>query len=132
MPAFVAPDDFQPDFAKSGGLIAAIAQDWQSQEILMLAWMDQAAWQATLNTGEAHYFSRSRNKLWHKGESSGHVQKVKAIRLDCDKDAIVLLIEQIGGAACHTGHCSCFYRQLDSLGQGLCSPLIFDPQTVYN
>ena len=84
---FIPPPDFTPDFSKAGGLVAAVAQDAASGEVLMLAWMDRTAWEATLATGEAHYFSRSRRRLWHKGESSGHVQKVKAVRLDCDADA---------------------------------------------
>ena len=89
---FQAPSDFVPDFSKSGGLIAAVAQDAATGEVLMLAWMNREAWDATLATGEAHYWSRSRQKLWHKGESSGNVQIVKAIRLDCDSDAVVLEI----------------------------------------
>ena len=89
---FNAPADFAPDFAKAGGLIAAVAQDAATGEVLMLAWMNEEAWKATLATGEAHYWSRSRQSLWHKGESSGMVQKVKAIRLDCDSDAVVMEI----------------------------------------
>ncbi len=130
---FEAPKDFTPDFSKSGGLIAAIAQDAESGEILMLAWMNEDAWNATLATGEAHYWSRSRQKLWHKGESSGNVQKVLAIRLDCDSDAVILEIKQIGGAACHTGRESCFYRRIvpGSSSVELCSPQVFDPAEVY-
>ena len=93
--------DFKPDFSK--GLIPAIAQDSKDGEVLMLAYINEEAWNRPLETGEAHYWSRSRQKLWHKGESSGNVQVVKAIRLDCDSDAVVLEIEQIGGADCHTG-----------------------------
>ncbi len=130
---FEAPRDFKPDFSRSGGLIAAIAQDAESGEILMLAWMNQDAWNATLATGEAHYWSRSRQKLWHKGESSGNVQKVLAIRLDCDSDAVILEIKQIGGAACHTGRESCFYRRIvpGSSSVELCSSQVFDPAEVY-
>lgn len=106
------PPDFCPDFAKGGGLVAAVAQDAATGEVLMLAWMDRAAWEATLKTGEAHYFSRSRQRLWHKGESSGHVQKVRAIRLDCDSDAVLLEVEQTGGTACHEGYRSCFFRRV--------------------
>ena len=87
---------FAPDFSKSGGLIAAVAQDAETLDVLMLAWMNPEAWEKTLETGEAHYYSRSRKCLWHKGGTSGRVQKVKSIRLDCDGDAVVLLIEQIG------------------------------------
>lgn len=130
---FYAPSDFTPDFSKSGGLVAAVAQDAATGEVLMLAWMNREAWEATLATGEAHYWSRSRQKLWHKGESSGNVQKVSAIRLDCDSDAVVLEIEQVGGSACHTGRKSCFYRRITP-GSGevsICSPQVFDPAEVY-
>lgn len=118
-----------PDF--SNGLLPAIAQDAASGEVLMLAWMNEEAWARTLATGEAHYWSRSRQKLWHKGESSGNVQYICAIRLDCDNDAILLIVRQEGGAACHTGHRSCFYRELQASGVCECSPQIFDPATVY-
>ena len=130
---FEAPKDFKPDFSKSGGLIAAIALDAESGEILMLAWMNEDAWNATLATGEAHYWSRSRQKLWHKGESSGNVQKVLGIRLDCDSDAVILEIRQIGEAACHTGRRSCFYRRIvpGSSAAEICSPQVFDPAEVY-
>ncbi len=126
---FNCPADFVPDFSK--GLIAAIAQDDVSNEILMLAWMDAQAWEKTLATGEAHYYSRSKKKLWHKGGTSGHVQKVKAISLDCDSDAVILRIEQIGEAACHKGYRSCFYRQLKDDNVSICSPYIFNPDEVY-
>lgn len=130
---FSPSPDFVPDFAKGGGLVAAVAQDAATGEVLMLAWMNEEAWKATLATGEAHYFSRSRGKLWRKGESSGHVQKVKAIRLDCDSDAVLLEIEQMGGAACHEGYRSCFFRRQtpDSDSPSLCSPRIFHPRDVY-
>ena len=130
---FQAPSDFTPDFSRVGGLIAAVAQDAVTGEVLMLAWMNREAWEATLSTGEAHYWSRSRQKLWHKGESSGNVQIVRAIRLDCDSDAVVLEIEQVGGAACHTGRSSCFYRRItpDSAEVSICCPQIFDPAEVY-
>ncbi len=97
----------------------------------MLAWMNEEAWQRTLHTGEVHYFSRSRNKLWHKGESSGHVQKIHSIRLDCDSDALVIRVNQIGGAACHTGYRSCFYRELREDGVHICDPMVFDPKEIY-
>ncbi len=130
---FQVPSDFTPDFSKAGGLIAAVAQDAATGEVLMLAWMNQEAWEATLATGEAHYWSRSRQKLWHKGESSGNVQVVKAIRLDCDSDAVVLEIEQVGGSACHTGRRSCFYRRIvpGVREVSVCSPQVFDPEEVY-
>ena len=120
-----------PDFAKGQGLIPAIVQEAHSKEVLMLAYMNQDAWQATLDTGEAHFYSRSRDKLWRKGESSGHRQKVKSVRLDCDRDTVLLLVEQIGGAACHKGYRSCFFNELCESGVRQCSPKIFDPQEVY-
>jgi phosphoribosyl-AMP cyclohydrolase len=95
------------------GLIPAIAQDAASGKVLMLAWMDRAALAATVATGEAVYYSRSRAKLWHKGEESGHTQKVREVRLDCDGDVVTLQIEQTGGIACHTGHERCFFRRLE-------------------
>ncbi|MDR2726508.1 MAG: phosphoribosyl-AMP cyclohydrolase [Deltaproteobacteria bacterium] len=124
------PIQFTPDFAKGGGLVAAIAQDHLSGDVLMLAWMNAEAWERTLATGEAHYYSRSRDELWHKGGVSGHVQKVRAIRLDCDADAVLLLIEQVG-AACHEGYRSCFFRELRDGAQSVCSARVFDPQEVY-
>jgi len=119
------------DFAKTGGLIPAIAQDAASGQVLMLAFINQQAWQKTLETGEAHYWSRSRQELWHKGGTSGHVQKIKAIYVDCDLDAVVYQVEQIGGAACHTGMRSCFHRRVE--GDALVSEgeRVFDPKEVY-
>ncbi len=125
------PLAFMPDFEKGGGLIAAVAQDAATGEVLMLAWMNREAWEKTLETGEAHYYSRSRRALWRKGESSGNVQKVKAVRLDCDSDAALLLIEQIGGAACHEGYRSCFSREWRDGATTRCSELVFDPKEVY-
>jgi 16S rRNA (cytidine1402-2'-O)-methyltransferase len=101
-----------PDFAKSGGLVPAIAQDWATGEVLMLAYMNEEAYLLTLETGYAHYFSRSRGKLWKKGETSGHLQEVVELRLDCDEDTVLLRIRQ-NGAACHTGNRSCFYRTVE-------------------
>ena len=122
----------KPDFDKCGGLVPVITQDADSQEVLMLAYMNEEAWDATLRTQEVHYYSRSRQTLWHKGATSGHVQKVRSIRLDCDLDTVLILAEQIGGAACHTGRRSCFYRQLGAQGEWFeCSPMIFDPKEVY-
>lgn len=100
---------FQPQFNKDG-LITAIAQDHKSKEVLMLAWMNEEALQKTIETGEAHYWSRSRQELWHKGATSGAIQIVKEIRIDCDQDALLLIIEQKGDGACHTNRPSCFYR----------------------
>jgi phosphoribosyl-AMP cyclohydrolase len=121
---------FKPDFKKME-LLPAIAQDAATGEVLMLAYMNEQAWNATLETGEAHYWSRSRQELWHKGGTSGHVQKVKSIRLDCDSDTVLLLIEQIGGVACHKGYRSCFYRELKDGQVRECSPVVFDPKEVY-
>ena len=121
----------KPDFAKGGGLLPAIAQDDATGEVLMLAYMNEESYRKTLETGEAHFWSRSRQSLWHKGGTSGHVQKVRAIRLDCDRDALVLLVEQIGGAACHTGFRSCFYRELKDGRVSECCPVVFDPKEVY-
>jgi phosphoribosyl-AMP cyclohydrolase len=108
-------------------LIPAIAQDWKTGEVLMLAYMNDEALAKTRETGKAHYYSRSRKKLWLKGESSGHFQLVKEIRIDCDQDAILLQIEQVGGA-CHTGYRSCFYRTIDGLIVG---EKVFSPEDVY-
>ncbi len=108
-------------------LIPAIAQDWRTGEVLMLAYMNDEAISKTRETGVAHYWSRSRKKLWLKGESSGHIQRVKEIRVDCDCDAILLIIEQEGGA-CHTGYRSCFYRTIDGKVVG---EKVFEPDDVY-
>lgn len=99
------------------GLVPAIAQDSQSGQVLMVAWMNREAFMETVASGRAVYYSRSRQRLWRKGEESGHVQKVRDIRLDCDGDVLLLSVEQIGGIACHTGREHCFYRQLDPTGQ---------------
>ncbi|HPN84269.1 MAG TPA: phosphoribosyl-AMP cyclohydrolase [Victivallales bacterium] len=120
----------EPDFKKSE-LIPAIAQDFSSNEILMLAYMNKEAWDLTVKTGVATYWSRSRNKLWKKGESSGNVQKVKEIFLDCDNDTILIKVEQIGGAACHEGYKSCFFRKYKNGKLEVCAKKIFDPDKVY-
>ncbi len=103
-----------PDFEKQNGLIPVITQDWKTGEVLMLAYMNKEAFEKTLETGKVHYWSRSRKKLWLKGEQSGHFQIVKEIYIDCDEDTLLIKIEQVGGSACHTGHRSCFYRRLNS------------------
>ena len=122
----------KPDFAKGGGLLPAIAQDDATGEVLMLAYMNEEAWNTTLRTGEVHYYSRSRNELWHKGATSGNTQAVRHIRLDCDRDAILLRVEQRGGAACHEGYTSCFFRELNADGEvSICSERRFDPKEVY-
>ena len=113
------------------GLVPAIAQDAESGRVLMVAWMDRDALKRTVDLGEAVYWSRSRKKLWHKGEESGHVQRVKEIRLDCDQDVILLQIEQQGGIACHTGRESCFFSRLEH-GQWVATdPVLKDPEEIY-
>lgn len=120
-----------PDFDKVGGLIPAIAQDAESGRILMMAYMNPEAFQKTLETGEVHYWSRSRQVLWHKGGTSGHVQKLKDIYLDCDGDAIVVIIEQVGKAACHTGHESCFHFHWNGKEFREEGEIVFNPEEVY-
>jgi len=121
----------QLDFKKTGGLVPAIAQDNETGEILMLAYMNELAWNKTVETGKAHYWSRSRQKLWLKGEESGHVQKVREIYLDCDLDTILLRVEQLGGAACHTGYQSCFYQRYSNGEIETVGERVFDPKEVY-
>jgi len=123
--------DIELKFDKAGGLLPVIAQDHATGEVLMLAYMNHQAWQKTLETGKAHYWSRSRNKLWLKGESSGHVQVVKEIRVDCDLDTVLLKVEQLGGAACHKGYRSCFFRRVDGQGLTVDGEQVFDPKEVY-
>jgi phosphoribosyl-AMP cyclohydrolase len=115
----------------SDGLVPAVAQDAASHKVLTLAWMNRDALERTAATLEAHYWSRSRGKLWRKGETSGHVQRVREIRLDCDSDAILLLVEQIGGIACHTGHERCFYLKLDNDAWHDVEPVLKDPKAIY-
>ncbi len=123
--------ELRPDFKKMNGLVPAIAQDADSGEVLMLAYMNEEAWEKTLETKEAHYYSRSRQTLWRKGGTSGHVQKIVDVRVDCDEDTVLLRVHQMGGAACHKGYRSCFYRMITDQGPAECSPLVFDPQEVY-
>jgi len=113
------------------GLVAAVAQDAGSGKVLTLAWMNRDALARTAQTGEAHYWSRSRGKLWRKGEESGHVQKVREIRLDCDNDAILLIVEQAGGIACHTGRERCFFQRLDEGRWVSVEPVLKDPKAIY-
>jgi phosphoribosyl-AMP cyclohydrolase len=120
-----------PDFDKMGGLLPAIVQDADSGDVLMLAFMNREAWERTLATGEAHFYSRTRNRIWHKGATSGNVQRVKEIYLDCDWDTVLLKVEQLGGAACHTGHRSCFYRRRHGDDWQVVGSPIFDPKEVY-
>jgi phosphoribosyl-AMP cyclohydrolase len=121
----------EPNFNKSDGLVPAIVQDAETKDILMLAYMNRESWAATLQSGKATFWSRSRRKLWLKGESSGHVQVIKNIYIDCDEDTILLQVEQLGGAACHTGHRSCFYRKLAGEDFVVVGEKIFDPKEVY-
>jgi phosphoribosyl-AMP cyclohydrolase len=123
--------DVKLNFDKLGGLVPAIVQDWGTGEVLMLAFMDPQAWARTLATGEAHFYSRSRRTLWHKGATSGHVQRVKEIYLDCDADTLLLKVEQVGGAACHTGFRSCFYRRRRGEAWEAVGQRLFDPKEVY-
>jgi len=113
------------------GLVPAIAQEAGSGRILTLAWMNRDALTRTAQTGEAHYWSRSRRKIWRKGEESGHVQKIRSIRLDCDDDAILLEVEQIGGIACHTGRHSCFFQQLKNDEWVVMDAVLKDPREIY-
>jgi phosphoribosyl-AMP cyclohydrolase len=119
------------DFDKAGGLVPAIAQDADTGDVLMLAWMNREAFEETVRTNRAVYFSRSRNKLWRKGEESGNVQVVKEILLDCDTDTILLKVLQLGGAACHEGYKSCFFRKLEGGELKVIAERIFDPKQVY-
>ncbi len=113
------------------GLVPAIAQDASSGDILMVAWMNREALRRTVEIGEAVYWSRSRKKLWHKGEESGHTQKVREIRLDCDEDVVLLKIEQTGGIACHTGRKSCFFQKLEGDEWHAVDPVLKDPHEIY-
>ncbi|HNR88181.1 MAG TPA: phosphoribosyl-AMP cyclohydrolase [Spirochaetota bacterium] len=119
------------DFSKLGGLVPVIAQDHRTGEVLMMAFMNAEAWDLTRSTGIVHYYSRSRNKLWKKGESSGNIQEVKEIRVDCDNDCVLVKVNQIGEAACHTGYVSCFYRVLEGDTVRIDGTKVFDPETVY-
>jgi phosphoribosyl-AMP cyclohydrolase len=120
-----------PDFSRGDGLLPAIAQDAVTGEVLMMAYMNAESYAETLATGRAVYYSRSRKKLWRKGEESGNVQQIHAIYVDCDRDTILLSVEQIGGAACHEGYKSCFFRQVTPDGLKVIAPRVFDPTEVY-
>jgi len=120
------------DFIKTGGLVPAIVQDYETGEILMLAYMNRDAFNATLSTGQATYYSRSRQTLWVKGETSGNVQLVKEVRIDCDDDTVLIKVEQLGGAACHTGHRSCFYKKVENGTVRIIGEPVFDPKEVYD
>ncbi|HXF66266.1 MAG TPA: phosphoribosyl-AMP cyclohydrolase [Burkholderiales bacterium] len=113
------------------GLVPAVAQEAGSGRVLTVAWMNREALVKTVETGEAHYWSRSRGRLWRKGETSGHVQKVRSVRLDCDEDVILLEVEQAGGIACHTGRASCFFRRLEGGRWVVTDPVLKDPRDIY-
>ena len=119
------------DFDKAGGLVPAIAQDADTGAVLMLAWMNREAFEETLRTRRAVYFSRSRKKLWRKGEESGHVQEVREVLVDCDADTVLLKVKQVGGAACHEGYASCFFRKVTPGGFEVVGTRLFDPKAVY-
>lgn len=119
------------DFKKNNGLIPAVVQDYRTGEVLMLAYMNEEAFTETLKTRKATYYSRSRKSLWIKGETSGHVQLVKEIRVDCDLDTLLLKVEQIGGAACHKGYRSCFFSKLEGRNLKITESIVFDPDEVY-
>ncbi|SFN22936.1 phosphoribosyl-AMP cyclohydrolase [Nitrosospira briensis] len=115
------------------GLVQVVTQEADSNKVLMVAWMNRTALKLTVQTGEAHYWSRSRKKLWHKGEESGHVQKIKEIRLDCDDDVLLLRVEQVGGISCHTGRHNCFFNKLEDGCQWVVvEPVIKNPEEIYS
>lgn len=120
------------DFGKAGGIIPVIAQDDSSGEVLMMAYMNQEAFNETLRTGRVCYFSRSRNRLWRKGEESGNVQELRGVYLDCDADTLLVKVKQIGGAACHEGYPSCFFRRVEDDELKVVAQRVFDPNEVYN
>jgi phosphoribosyl-AMP cyclohydrolase len=126
-------DDLQkiPAFSGPDGLVTAVAQDAATGQVLMVAHMNREAWEETLATGRAVYFSRARQRLWRKGEESGNIQNVREIFVDCDGDTVLLKVEQVGGAACHKGYPSCFFRQVTAAGMKIVADRVFDPQDVY-
>jgi phosphoribosyl-AMP cyclohydrolase len=119
------------DFAKGNGLVPVIVQDYESRDVLMVAYMNEEAWEQTQNTGKAHYYSRSRKRLWFKGEESGNFQEVRDAFIDCDNDTILLQVNQIGGAACHEGYRTCFFRQRSGSDWEVYAERVFDPKDVY-
>jgi len=122
----------QLDFPKADGLVTAVAQDWKTGEVLMVAYMNAESWELTRTTGIMHYWSRSRKALWKKGESSGNVQEVKELRIDCDAACVLARVRQVGEAACHTGYRSCFHRVIEADGsERVDGVLVFDPAKVY-
>lgn len=122
----------QLNFSKGNGLLPVVVQEHETGKVLMVAYINEASWKKTLQTKEAHYWSRSRQELWHKGATSGHVQKIKSIFVDCDNDTVLFQVEQVGGAACHTGYDTCFHKKIQEDGQIIIvGKKIFDPEKVY-
>jgi phosphoribosyl-AMP cyclohydrolase len=119
------------DFEKGNGLVPVVVQDYRSHEVLMVAYMNKQAWDKTVRTGKAHYYSRSRGGLWFKGEESGHFQIVKDIFIDCDNDTVLLQVKQVGDAACHEGYKSCFFRKKAKTAWKVVARKVFDPKEVY-
>ena len=120
------------DFSKGDGLLPAIAQDYKMGTVLMMAYINRESWEKSLETGEVHYWSRSRQELWHKGGTSGNVQKIIEIYADCDNDTVLFKVEQIGGAACHKGFTTCFHQKVDNNGNvTIVGERVFDPEKVY-
>ncbi len=120
------------DFSKNtDGLLPAIVQDYKSLQVLMLAYINKDSWEKTISSGKAHYWSRSRQQLWLKGESSGHIQLIHDVFVDCDQDTVVFQVKQLGGAACHKGYCSCFFRKVVSGHLETIGAPVFDPAVVY-
>jgi phosphoribosyl-AMP cyclohydrolase len=119
------------DFDKLGGIVPVIAQDDTTGEVLMMAYMNREAFEETLRTGRVCYFSRSRHRLWRKGEESGNVQELRSVYLDCDADTLLIKVNQIGGAACHEGYRSCFFRKIDGDEATVVGERVFDPKVVY-
>jgi phosphoribosyl-AMP cyclohydrolase len=120
------------DFNKSGGMVPVIFQDQKTGEVLMLAYMNEEAYSLSIKTGLAHYWSRSKNRIWKKGEESGHIQEIKEVRIDCDNDTILMKVHQVGGAACHEGYRSCFFRKVVNDKTEIEGERIFDPSKVYH
>jgi len=121
----------EPDFSRGDGILPAVAQDAKTGEVLMVAYMNAESFAETLATGRAVYFSRGRKRLWRKGEESGNIQHVRRVFIDCDADTILLQVDQVGGAACHQGYRSCFYREITPQGTNIIAERVFDPRQVY-
>jgi phosphoribosyl-AMP cyclohydrolase len=128
---FLGDNMIKLDFHKTNGLVPAIVQEYNTGDVLMLAYMNEDAWETTLETGEATFYSRSRKELWIKGKTSGNIQLVKEIRIDCDNDTVLLKVQQVGGAACHNGYKSCFYKKVDKDSVTIIGKPVFDPKEVY-